>query len=144
MLLQLLGFFSSLYLLFHRIRCCSSAIGAECCTSWSTCCWHEWIQCRWIRGKSFPSSCVIKAHIQNEGGVGGKRSGSVPCHWGYRCSWQTESFLLWGLSKGCLGVDAWPSWDLATLSGGEAFCPWPAIEAGNSWVAGLTFWRKPP
>ena len=93
--------------------------------------------------KSFPSSCAIKAHIQNEEGVGGKRSGWVFRDSGYRCSWQTESFLLSGLSKACLGVDAWPSWDLATLSGGEAFCPWPAIDAGNSWVAGFRFWGEP-
>ena len=40
---------------------------------------------------------------------GGERSGSVLRDWSYRCSWQLESFLLSGLSKGCLGVDAWPS-----------------------------------
>ena len=103
------------------MRCRSSAIGAEWCTSWSTCCWHEWLECRRVRGKSFPSSCAIKAHIQNEEGVGGEREEAVFCHWGYRCSWQTESFLLSGLSKGCLVVDARPSWDLATLSGVKHF-----------------------
>ena len=53
--------------------------------------------------------------------MGGERSGSDLCHWGYRCSWQTKPFLLSGLSKGCLGVDAWPSLDLATLSGVKHF-----------------------
>ena len=52
---------------------------------------------------------------------GGERSGSVLRDWGYRCSWQTEPFLLSGLSKAFLGVDAWPSWDLATLSGVKHF-----------------------
>ena len=33
-----LVFFSSLYFLVHRIKCRSSTFGAECCTSWSTCC----------------------------------------------------------------------------------------------------------
>ena len=130
--------------LVHRIRCRSSAFGAECCTSWSTCCWHEWLERRLIRSKSSLSSCVVKAHIQDEEGVGGERSGSVLRHWGYWCSWQTEPFLLSGLSKRCLGVDAWSSWDLATLSGGETFCPWPTIETGDSWLAGFGFWRNPP
>ena len=93
-LYSFLVFFSSLYFLIHSIRCRSSTFGAECCTSWSTCCWHKWLECRWIRGKSFLSSCAVKAHIQDEEGVGGKWSGSVFCHWGYRCSWQTEPFLL--------------------------------------------------
>ena len=72
---KFLAFFFPLYFLVHRIRCCSPTFGAECCTSWSTCCWHEWLKCRWIRGKSFPSSCAIKAHIQNEECVGANEVG---------------------------------------------------------------------
>ena len=66
-----LGFFSSQYFLVNRIRCRSSAFGAECCTSWSTCCWREWLESRWIRGK-----CGQNA-LSRWKRCGGERSGSV-------------------------------------------------------------------
>ena len=47
----------------HRIRCCSPAFGAWFCTFESTCCWQKWHQCRWVRSKSSPSLCAVKAHI---------------------------------------------------------------------------------
>ena len=70
-----LPFFSSLYFLVHRIRCRSPTFEAEGCTSWSTCCWYERLESRWLRSKSFPSSCAIKAHIQTEEGVGSNEVG---------------------------------------------------------------------
>ena len=75
MFYNFLAFLPSLNFLVHRIRCRSPTFGAKCCTSWFTCCWHEWLKCRWMRGKSFPSSCAIKAHIQNEEGVGANEVG---------------------------------------------------------------------
>ena len=74
---------------------------------------------------------------------GGRWSGSVLRHWGYRCSWQPEPFLLSYLPQGRFGVDAWPTWSLGTFSGCHEFCPWPATKTGDTWLAGSGFWGKP-
>ena len=71
-------FVTSLYSLYspvHRIICRSSTCGTECCTFWSTCCWHKWHQRRWVRRKSSPSSRAVKAHLQKEKGVGADEVG---------------------------------------------------------------------
>ena len=84
------AFLSSLYFPVHRTRRCFSAFGTGCCTFWSTCCWHEWHQRRRTTGQLSPSSCAIKAHVQNEEGVGGRWRWSVFCYWSHGSGWQTE------------------------------------------------------
>ena len=94
------AFFSSLYSPVHRIRCRSSTFGTKCCTFRSTCCWQKWHERKRVRDRPSQSSCAVKSHVQNEKDVGGRWSGSVLCHWGYRCSWQTEPLLLSHLPQG--------------------------------------------
>ena len=110
----------------------------------SRCCWYEWHQRRRITDQSSPSSCAVKAHIYIEESVDSRCSRSLLRHWNYRWGWQTWSLLLSHLQQKRFGVDAKSTWKPEAVSRCQAFCPWPAIETGDTWVAGTGFWGKPP
>ena len=138
-----LAFLSSLYLSVHRVGRCSSTIGTGCCTFYSTCCWYEWHQRRRIRGQSSPLSCAVKAHVQNEENVGSGWNRLVRRHWSYGCGWQAWPLLLSHLPQRSFGVDSRSTWSSEALSRCQIFCPWPATETRDIWLAVIGLWWKP-